>query len=73
MLAMLSGAILVFLGIFRIGFLANLLSHSVISGFISAQGILIAISQAPNILGVSSQGDTVTRVINGMLSQLSGC
>ena len=41
MLALLSGIMLLLLGIFRLGFLANFLSHPVISGFIIAAGLLI--------------------------------
>ncbi|WP_241761174.1 SulP family inorganic anion transporter [Erythrobacter sp. NAP1] len=57
-LAMLSGAMLAILGLLRAGFLANLLSHPVISGFITASGILIATSQIKHILGVDAGGDT---------------
>lgn len=56
-LAMLSGIMLAVLGLLRAGFLANLLSHPVISGFITASGILIATSQLKHILGVQAGGD----------------
>ena len=56
-LAALSGAMLALLGLFRLGFLANLLSHPVISGFITASGVLIATSQLKHILGVKAGGD----------------
>ncbi|AWW74456.1 sodium-independent anion transporter [Erythrobacter sp. KY5] len=56
-LAMLSGVMLAILGLLRAGFLANLLSHPVISGFITASGILIATSQIKHILGVDAGGD----------------
>lgn len=55
-LAFLSGALLVILGILRLGFLANFLSHPVISGFITASGILIATSQLKHIFGVTTEG-----------------
>ncbi len=58
-LAFLSGAFLVLLGVLRLGFLANFLSHPVISGFITASGILIAASQFRHILGVPAEGDTL--------------
>jgi SulP family sulfate permease len=45
-LAVLSGGILLAMGLLRLGFLANFLSHPVIAGFITASGILIAFSQA---------------------------
>jgi len=57
LLAMMSGAILLAMAVLRLGFLANFLSHPVISGFISASGILIAIGQLKHILGISVTGD----------------
>lgn len=57
-LAMLSGVMLAIMGILRLGFLANLLSHPVISGFITASGILIATSQLKHIFGIAGGGDT---------------
>jgi sulfate permease, SulP family len=41
-LAFLSGAMLLLMGLLRLGFLANFLSHPVISGFITASALLIA-------------------------------
>jgi SulP family sulfate permease len=51
-LALLSGVMLVALGLFRLGFLANFLSHPVISGFMTASAILIAASQLRPLLGI---------------------
>lgn len=62
-MALLSGLILVAMSILRLGFLANFLSHPVISGFISASGILIAASQAKHILGISAGGDTLYEIV----------
>ncbi|MCP5384252.1 MAG: sulfate permease [Altererythrobacter sp.] len=56
-LAALSGVMLAVLGFLRLGFLANLLSHPVISGFITASGILIATSQVKHVLGVKGGGE----------------
>ncbi len=56
-LAMLSGVMLTVLGALRAGFLANLLSHPVISGFITASGVLIATSQLKHILGIEAGGE----------------
>ena len=50
-LAFLSGLVLVAMSVLRLGFMANFLSHPVISGFITASGILIAASQVKHILG----------------------
>ena len=58
-LAFMSGGILVVLGVLRLGFLANFLSHPVIAGFITASGILIATSQLKHIFGIKAEGDTL--------------
>ncbi|MFA0813105.1 SulP family inorganic anion transporter [Microbulbifer epialgicus] len=57
-LALLSGGILTVLGALRLGMLANFLSHPVISGFITASVLLIALSQLRHLLGVPASGDT---------------
>jgi sulfate permease, SulP family len=51
-LALLCGAVLLALGIARLGLLANFLSHPVLSGFTSAAAIIIILSQAPALLGM---------------------
>ncbi len=65
-LAFLSGLILVVMSALRLGFLANFLSHPVISGFITASGILIAASQFKHILGIKSDGDTLPELVLGL-------
>ena len=53
LLLMLMIGILQFLmGVFRLGFLVNFLSHAVISGFTSAAAIIIGLSQLKHLLGV---------------------
>ncbi len=69
-LAFLSGAFLVLLGVFRLGFLANFLSHPVIAGFITASGILIATSQLKHILGVSAHGHTLPEMLSSIFEHL---
>lgn len=61
-LAALSGLVLVVMGLLRLGFLANFLSHPVISGFITASGILIAASQLRHVLGVEASGHNLVEV-----------
>ncbi|MFN3613042.1 MAG: SulP family inorganic anion transporter [Rubrimonas sp.] len=62
-LAVMSGLILVAMGLLRLGFLANFLSHPVISGFITASGLLIAAGQLPQLLGVSARGETLPELL----------
>ena len=52
-LALLVGLIQLFAGVFRLGFLARLIPHSVLIGFSIAAGIIIAVLQVPNLLGFS--------------------
>jgi SulP family sulfate permease len=63
MLALLSGAIMLVMGAARLGFLAHFLSHPVISGFVSASGLLIAASQLKHVLGVPMQGDNLLQLL----------
>ena len=58
-LALLSGAMLLVMGLFRLGFIANFLSHPVIAGFITASGVLIAASQLAGLLGIKAEGHTL--------------
>lgn len=69
-LAALSGVMLMVLGLLRAGFLANLLSHPVISGFITASGILIATSQLKHIFGIRGEGETWPEMLQGLFSSL---
>jgi len=65
-LALMSGLFLVLMGILRLGFLANFLSHPVIVGFISASGVLIAVGQLPAILGLSASGHNLPELAHGL-------
>ncbi len=69
-LATLSGGILLLMGLLRLGFIANLLSHPVISGFITASGLLIAIGQLKSILGVSASGETLLLLALSLVQHL---
>ena len=65
-LALLSGLILVLMGLLRLGFLANLLSHPVVSGFITASGIIIATSQLKHLLGIKADGENLVDLITSL-------
>lgn len=56
LLAFLSGAMLIAMGLLRLGVLVNFISHPVISGFMTASGILIIASQLGPITGLSLSG-----------------
>ncbi len=69
-LAFLSGAMLLAMGLLRLGFIANFLSHPVISGFISASGLLIAASQLKTLMGVQAQGHNFFDLLIALARQI---
>lgn len=71
-LAFLSGLMLLAMGLLRLGFLANFLSHPVISGFISASGLLIAASQLKTLMGVKAEGHNLIDLLLALAHHASG-
>lgn len=70
-LAGLSGVMLVAMGVFRLGFVANFLSHPVIAGFITASGIIIAASQLRHILGIEAHGHNLLELAVSLIHNVS--
>ena len=70
-LAFLSGAILFVMGLLKFGFVANFLSHSVVSGFITASCLIIALGQLRHLLGVNAAGDTFFELSTSLLESLN--
>ncbi len=52
-LAFIIGSIQLLMGIFKLGFIMNFISHSVIAGFTTAAAIIIATTQIPGLFGYS--------------------
>jgi SulP family sulfate permease len=69
-LSLLSGVMLLACGVLRLGFLSQLLSRPVISGFISGSAVLIMISQTKYLLGISVHGANSGEVVLDLLSKL---
>tara|TARA_R110000787_G_scaffold26154_1_gene73271 strand:+ start:11381 stop:13192 length:1812 start_codon:yes stop_codon:yes gene_type:complete len=69
-LAFLSGIILLAMGFLRMGFLANFLSHPVVSAFITASGIIIAASQMKHILGIDAGGHNLLEIVTSIFEKL---
>ncbi len=70
LLAFISGLFLLALGIFKLGFLANFLSHPVITGFINAAALIIATSQLKHILGIKVSGRGFYDLVTSIFSKL---
>ena len=68
-LAVMAGALQLGLGLLRLGFIVNFVSHSVIVGFGTAAGVLIALRQLDPLLGLSlPRSDVLTGLINTVLA-----
>jgi len=67
-LALMVGVIQFLLGLFRLGFLVNFLSHPVISGFTSAAALIIGLSQLKHLLGVEiPRSHHINEIISGAI------
>lgn len=67
-LAAISGVILLIMGCLRFGFLANFLSHPVVSGFITASAIVIGLGQVRHLLGIEASGENVLTLASTLLN-----
>lgn len=67
LLTFMSGAMLTLMGLLRLGFLANFLSHPVISGFITASAVIIAFSQFKHLLGISANGHNLPELLISLI------
>ncbi len=56
-LALMVGAVQLLMGIARLGYLVNFLSHPVISGFTSAAALIIAVNQLQHVFGFSTPSE----------------
>ena len=65
-LAALSGIMLLGFGLLRLGFLANFLSHTVVSAFITASALIIALSQVRYVLGIEVEGDNLFELVHAI-------
>ncbi|MBE0486675.1 SulP family inorganic anion transporter [Marinobacter sp.] len=70
LIAVMSGLMLTVMGVLKLGFMANFLSHPVISGFITASGIVIAASQLKHLFGVQSSGHNLLDIGASLLTSL---
>ncbi|HEU4650943.1 MAG TPA: SulP family inorganic anion transporter, partial [Croceibacterium sp.] len=71
-LALLSGLMLLAMGALKLGFLANLLSHPVVAGFISASGLIIATSQLKAIFGIEASGEAMPELLRTLAQNVGG-
>jgi SulP family sulfate permease len=70
-LALISGLMLIVMGLLRLGFFANFLSHPVIAGFITASGVHIAANQLAPLLGIRIHGETLFALVGSIIGSIS--
>jgi sulfate permease, SulP family len=64
-LALLAAAVLLLARVLRLGFLADFLSRTVLTGFLTGVGIQVALGQLPDMLGLpAAQGGTAAKFIH---------
>src|SRR5690606_19644757 len=73
LLALMVGVMQVAMGLVRVGFLVNFLSHPVISGFTSAAALVIGASQLKTLLGLSiPNSDYLHETLAHLIRNLGG-
>lgn len=70
-LSLISGCVLIVLGLLRLGFVTNFLSHSVISGFMTSSALIIAASQVKHLLGIKADGFNLPEIMLGLFKHIS--
>jgi SulP family sulfate permease len=70
LLALMVGVIQLSMGVFRLGFLVNFLSHPVISGFTSAAAVIIGFSQLKHLFGIKVSGEKFLEIASQIVQQI---
>lgn len=71
-LSVMVGAIQLAMGLFRMGFVVNFLSHPVISGFTSAAALIIGFSQLKHLFGLNiPRSKNIFKIIYGVFENFS--
>jgi sulfate permease, SulP family len=71
LLTLMVGALQLVLGLLRLGVIVNFVSHSVIVGFATGAGVLIAIRQVGPLLGIQLSGGNIATTIASAFSGIS--
>lgn len=69
-LSLSSGLLIAACGVARLGFLSQLLSRPVVSGFVAGSAVLIMVSQTKFILGVDVHGNSTGQTLHLLVQQI---
>lgn len=70
LLALMSGLCLLLMGSLRMGFLANFLSHPVMSAFVSASAVIIVLGQLKGITAIPIESGSLQQLLWSLLTNL---
>lgn len=70
LIAVMAGLLQLLMGLARLGVLVNFVSHSVIVGFATGAGVLIALKQIRPLLGLQFAGRTIFATIEGIVTNI---
>ena len=70
-LAIVTGILLVVLGLVRMGWVANFMARPVLDGFIIGLAITIAVGQLDKMFGIEKEGENTIRELGSILRQFS--
>jgi SulP family sulfate permease len=70
-LALMSGAVVTLVWLFRLGWIAELLSAPIITGFLGGVSVVIVVHQLPDLLGIAGGGHTTIGRLQHVFANLS--
>jgi len=70
MVALITGAMLLLARLFRVGFVADFLSRTVLIGFLTGVGIQVAFGELPHLLGIPKTGHHFIEQLSNTIRQL---
>jgi MFS superfamily sulfate permease-like transporter len=68
--AVVTGLMVMAVGLLKLGWLADFLSVPIVTGFMCGIGVIIAVHQLPHVLGVTSGGDSVIQRLEALSHHL---
>jgi MFS superfamily sulfate permease-like transporter len=68
--AVVTGILVMAVGVLKLGWLADFLSAPIVAGFLSGIGIIIIVHQLPRVFGVTSGGDSVMQRLDSLVRHL---
>jgi len=67
-LTLVTGILLIAMGVLRLGFLVSFISHPVVSALIIATAVLVAATQAASLLGIPAKGANLLEMMTSIVS-----